>query len=136
MAPHSNDAPYCPLPSCKKLETFDDQFPRMIKNPNFWHLIPLNPRIRIFSRNSGHEKTNKLSLRYSKSDWGMDRQMNRQTDSQGRSLWTLSGKIGVQNCRQLLRVTTCLFIKSSNHQSSDATGQMLPHEERFSTSWS
>ena len=28
MAPHSNDAPYCPLPSCKKLETFNDRFPR------------------------------------------------------------------------------------------------------------
>ena len=28
MAPHSNDAPYCHLPSCKKLETFNDRFPR------------------------------------------------------------------------------------------------------------
>ena len=25
---HSNDVPYCPLPSCKKLETFNDWFPR------------------------------------------------------------------------------------------------------------
>ena len=25
---HSNDAPYCPLPSCKKLETFNDWFPK------------------------------------------------------------------------------------------------------------
>ena len=28
MAPHSNDAPYCHLLSCKKLETFNDLFPR------------------------------------------------------------------------------------------------------------
>ena len=28
MAPHSNDAPYCPLPSFKKLETFNDWFLR------------------------------------------------------------------------------------------------------------
>ena len=28
MAPHSNDAAYFPLPSCKKLETFNDSFPR------------------------------------------------------------------------------------------------------------
>ena len=25
----------------------------MSKNPNFWHLIPLNPRIKIFFQNSG-----------------------------------------------------------------------------------
>ena len=28
MAPHSNDTLYCPLPSCKKLETYNDRFPR------------------------------------------------------------------------------------------------------------
>ena len=28
MAPHSNDAPYCTLQSSKKLETFNDRFPR------------------------------------------------------------------------------------------------------------
>ena len=25
----------------------------MSKNPNFWHLIPLNPRVKIFFQNSG-----------------------------------------------------------------------------------
>ena len=27
---------------------------KMSKIPNFWHLIPLNPRIKIFFQNSGH----------------------------------------------------------------------------------
>ena len=31
MAPYSNDAPYCPLPSCKKLETFNDRFLKKCK---------------------------------------------------------------------------------------------------------
>ena len=84
MAPHSNDAPYCPLPSCKKLETFNGQFPRKCpKTRIFLYLIPLNPRIKTFFQNCGRvtfllywpttsckvsEKINDRSLRYLKTD--------------------------------------------------------------------
>ena len=59
MAPHSNDAPYCPLPSYKKLETFNDQFPRKCKKPKFltlnprWHLTPLPVQIANTGSNWG-----------------------------------------------------------------------------------
>ena len=54
-------------------------FEKMSQNRNFWHLIPLNPQIKIFFQNSGSvtfllywhlskckisEKTNERSLRY------------------------------------------------------------------------
>ena len=48
MTAHSNDAPYCPLPLCKKLETFNNWFPRNVKKPQFLTLIPLNPQIKSF----------------------------------------------------------------------------------------
>ena len=38
---HSNDAPYCPLPSYKKLETFNDQFPRYLKTDR--RVITMDP---------------------------------------------------------------------------------------------
>ena len=48
MESYSNDAPYFLLPSSEKLGTFKDRFLRKCpKNPNFGHLIPLNPRIKI-----------------------------------------------------------------------------------------
>ena len=53
MTPHSNDAPYCPVPPCKKLETFNDQFGENVQNPNLWHLIALDVRIKIFFHYSG-----------------------------------------------------------------------------------
>ena len=46
MVSYSNDAPYCLLPSCKKLESFNGQFCRKCKKKtNFRHLIP---RLRLF----------------------------------------------------------------------------------------
>ena len=87
LASYSNDSPYCLLPSCKRLETFNERFGgKMPKNPTFWHLIPLNPWIKIlFFKNMAvslfllywpltsciiSEKTNERSLRYFKTDHG------------------------------------------------------------------
>ena len=55
MAPYSNDVSYCPISSWKILDTFNDQFPwKCQKNPNFWHLIPLNPQIKFFPKMAPH----------------------------------------------------------------------------------
>ena len=80
---YSNDASYCPLPSCKKLEIFNDRFPRKyLKIPNFRHLIP-HSRIKIFFKIPAvslfllywpltsckvSEKTNERFPRYLKTD--------------------------------------------------------------------
>ena len=45
MALYSNDAPYCLLPSCKKLEIFNYRFQRKCPKPNF---LTLNLQIKIF----------------------------------------------------------------------------------------
>ena len=95
MTPHSNDAPYYPPPSCKKLETCNDQFPSKCPKTlifDTWsHLIP---RL-IFFSNSGYvtffliywpltsckvsEKTNEWSLRYLKTDTQTDGRTHRPT---------------------------------------------------------
>ena len=82
---------WCPLlPSTIMQKIRNFRWPvseKMSKNPNFWHLIPLNPRINIFFQNSCRvtfftlwtcktsckvsEKTNEWSVRYSRqTDWG------------------------------------------------------------------
>ena len=48
MAPHSNDAPYCPLPSSKKLENFNDRFPRKCPKTRIFD-TPLIPGLRFFT---------------------------------------------------------------------------------------
>ena len=60
MALHLNDAAYFPLVSCKKLEILMTSFRKMSKNLNFWHLIPLNPQIKIFSKYGTTLKWNRL----------------------------------------------------------------------------
>ena len=55
MASPSNDVPYCLLPSCKTLETFDEQFRRKCpKNPIFDTSSPLIPGLRFFFQNPSH----------------------------------------------------------------------------------
>ena len=73
----------------------------MSKKPSFWHLIPLNPRIKIFFKIpvvslfllhwslTSCKVSEKLNER--------SRRTNGQTNGQGRLLWTPSGKHGVQN---------------------------------------
>ena len=83
----------------------------MCKNPNFWHLLPLNPRIKIFFQNFGRvtflinwpltsckssEKSNEQSLRYLKTGGQTDGRTDQRTreitkDPLG------SGRPGVQN---------------------------------------
>ena len=76
----------------------------MSKNLKFGHLIPLNLQIKILALSlfllnwpltscEVSEKTNARSLRYLQTD----RRIDRQTDGQGRLLWTPTGKPGVQN---------------------------------------
>ena len=106
MAPYSNDAPYCPLPSCKKLETFNDRFPRKCQKPQ------LNPQIKIFFKIQAvslfllygpatsckiSEKTNERSPRYLKTDRRTDGQTDK-GDYYGPQ-WVNPGsnKTGVQN---------------------------------------
>ena len=52
MAPHSNDSPYYLLPSCKKLETFNERFGRKCPKSQFLTLTPLTHELRFF-QNSG-----------------------------------------------------------------------------------
>ena len=59
IAQYSNDALYWLLPSFNKLETLID-FEETANKTNFWHLIPLNPKIRIFFKISAMS----LSLLY------------------------------------------------------------------------
>ena len=76
----------------------------MSENSNFWHLIPLNPRIKIFFHNissvtfftlltpnfmQSFRKTNEQSPRSLKTDQRTDR---RTMDGPGRLLRTPSGK--------------------------------------------
>ena len=95
MASHSNDAPYCLLPSCKKLETFNDQFPRKFPKTNiintFFKIPAMSLFFTLFTPPSPScknlEKTNEG---YSKTDEHTDGQ----TDEQGRLLRTPSSKAG------------------------------------------
>ena len=52
-APYSDDAPYCLPLSCKKLHTFNEQFPRKCpKTPTFYTWPPLIPKLRFFQNSS------------------------------------------------------------------------------------
>ena len=118
MAPHSNDAPYCLLPSCKKLKTFNDRFPRKYpKKTIFDTWSPFIPRLRFFLQfRPCHlywpstwckisQKTNEQSLRYlpwtppgvqNNSLGQLKQRQNRQQD--------LSNLIKVINCIPFQRV--------------------------------
>ena len=75
----------------------------MSKNLNFWHLIPLNPRIKIFFQNSGRVTfftllTPNFMQNFRKIEWAVSEIFkDGLTDGQGRLPWTPSGKPGIQN---------------------------------------
>ena len=96
---------------------------KMSKNPNFWQLIHLNPRIKIFFPISAvslfllcwhltswkvSEKTDERSLRYL---------THTRTDGQGQLLRTPSGKPRVQNSRDIRVHHYCIqpMLKYINH---------------------
>ena len=55
MTPHTNDDPYWLLPSCKKLEIFNERFPRKcLKNKIFDTYSPLIPRLSFFPNMTPH----------------------------------------------------------------------------------
>ena len=105
IAPYSNDASYCLQPSCKKFETFNYRFWRKCQNKG-WHLIPPDPQIMIF-QNSGRVTfftllTPNFMQSFRKKQKAVfeifkDGVTDVPTDKQGPLLWTLSGKIRVQN---------------------------------------
>ena len=90
-------------------------FQENVQKPNFRHLIPLNPRIKMFFQNSGRvtfftlltpifmqsfRKLNERSPRYLKINGLADGL----TDGQGRLPWTPSGKPGVQNYKKTAKL--------------------------------
>ena len=122
MTPCSNDAPYCLLPSCKKLENFNDRFQRKWSKTTIFdtwsHLLP---GLRFFSKfrpchffyyidpqlhTKFRKKTNEWSLRYIKTDRQTHWQTDTQTDHKGvitkdpfgytRGLWGLDSDIWLE----------------------------------------
>ena len=93
MAPYSNDATYCILPSCKKLKLSWTVLKKISKKSNFWHLVPFNPWISIFFKIPAvswpltsckvSEKTNEQFPRYLKTDQRTDQGMDQQTNKCG-----------------------------------------------------
>ena len=110
MALFSNDARYCLLSSCKKLESFNGRFPRKCQKTQIFTLntqIKFCFKIPTVSLFLLHwpatscklsEKTNEQSLRYLKTDRQTNGRTHRQTNGpQGQLLRTPTGKTGVQN---------------------------------------